>query len=122
VTSVLEWVGIAVLGGLGALARFRLDAAVQGRAAGEFPFGTLAVNLIGAFCLGLLTGLSVTGGAFLLSGTATLGSFTTFSTWMLETERLAEEGEGRLAAVNVAVSLGAGAVAAILGWLLGAAL
>jgi CrcB protein len=122
VTSVLEWVGVALLGGLGALARFRLDAAVQRRAAGEFPFGTLAVNLVGAFCLGLLTGLSVTGGALLLSGTAALGSFTTFSTWMLETERLAEEGEGRLAAASVAVTLGAGAVAAMLGWLLGAVL
>ena len=121
-TSVLEWVGVAVLGGVGALLRFRLDASVQSRVRGEFPFGTLAVNLLGAFCLGGLTGLSVTGGALLLAGTATLGSFTTFSTWMLETERLAEEGEGRLAAANIAVSLGAGAVAASLGWLLGAAL
>jgi CrcB protein len=120
--SVLVWFGIALLGGVAALLRFRFDAAVQSRFGGDFPLGTLAVNLVGAFCLGLLTGLSVVGDALLLAGTATLGSFTTFSTWMLETERLAEEGEERLAGANVAVPFGGGLVAAILGWLLGAVL
>lgn len=121
-TSVLVWAGVALFGGLGAVLRFRLDGAVQRSVGGEFPLGTLAINLVGAFCLGVLTGLDVTGDAFLLAGTATLGSFTTFSTWMLETERLAEEGQQRLAAANVAISLGGGLVAAILGRLLGAAL
>ncbi|MBX5474708.1 MAG: fluoride efflux transporter CrcB [Thermoleophilia bacterium] len=120
--SVLVWLGVALLGGIGALFRYRLDGFVQRRVGGEFPLGTLAVNLLGAFCLGVLTGLSVVGDALLLAGTATLGSFTTFSTWMLETERLAEEGEERLAGANVAVSFGGGLLAAILGWLLGAAL
>jgi fluoride exporter len=120
--SALVWFGIALLGGVGALLRFRIDAVVQIRSGGEFPLGTLAVNLAGAFCLGLLTGLAVVGNALLLAGTATLGSFTTFSTWMLETERLAEEGEERLAAADVAVSFAGGLAAAILGWLLGAAL
>ena len=41
---------------------------------------------------------------------------------MLETERLAEEGEGRLALVNVGASLGLGLAAASLGWVVGAAL
>jgi fluoride exporter len=120
--SVLVWIGVAVLGGIGALLRFRLDALVQRRFGGEFPIGTLAVNVTGAFCLGALTGLSVHGDALLLAGTATLGSFTTFSTWMLETERLAEEGDGRFAAANVAGSVAAGLGAAIVGWLAGAAL
>ena len=120
--TILVWLGVALLGGIGALLRFRLDGAVQNRFGGEFPLGTLAVNLAGAFCLGLLTGLSVTGNALLLAGTATLGSFTTFSTWMLETERSGEEGEERVAIANVAVSLGAGVAAAVLGWLLGAVL
>jgi fluoride exporter len=120
--TVLVWIGVALLGGIGALLRFRLDAFVQERLGGEFPLGTLTVNLVGAFVVGVLTGLSVTGDALLLAGTATLGSFTTFSTWMLETERLAEEGEGRLAGANVAVSLGCGLAAAIAGWALGAAL
>ena len=120
--TAVVWLGVAGLGGVGALLRFRLDAAVQSRVGGDLPLGTLVVNLVGAFCLGVLAGLSVTGDALLLAGTATLGSFTTFSTWMLETERLAEEGEGRLAAANVVFSLVGGLAAAILGRLLGAAL
>ena len=120
--SAFVWIGVAALGGAGALLRFRLDAFVQMRSAGEFPLGTLAVNLTGALCLGLLTGLSVTGGGLMLAGTGLLGSFTTFSTWMLETERLAEEGEERLALANIAVSFGGGLAAAALGWVVGAAL
>jgi CrcB protein len=111
-----------VLGGLGALLRFRLDAFVQLRAPGELPLGTLVVNVLGAFCLGMLTGISVGDRLLVLAGTGLLGSFTTFSTWMLETERLGEEGEGRLALTNVAVPLACGLAAAGLGWLLGAAL
>ena len=120
--TILVWLGVALLGGVGALLRFRLDGAVQNRFGSEFPLGTLSVNMLGTFCLGLLTGLSVTGNALLLAGTATLGSFTTFSTWMLETERSGEEGEGRIALANVAVSLAGGVAAAALGWLLGAVL
>jgi CrcB protein len=119
--TVLVWLGVGALGGVGALARFGLDALVQRRAAGEFPLGTLVVNVVGSFCLGLLTGLGVTGDALLLAGAAVLGSFTTFSTWMLETERLAEDGEGRLALANLAVSFGAGVAVAVVGWALGAA-
>jgi len=122
VTTALVWVGAALLGGVGALARFHLDSFVELPAVGEFPLGTLAVNLLGSFCLGLLTGLSITGDALLLEGTATLGSFTTFSTVMLETERLGEEGESRLALANLAISFAGGLVAAALGWILGAAL
>jgi fluoride exporter len=121
-TNVLVWVAAAVLGGIGALGRFHLDRFVELPILGEFPAGTLAVNLLGSFCLGLLTGLSVTGDALLLEGTAVLGSFTTFSTVMLETERLGEEGDRRLALANVALSFAGGLAAAISGWTLGAAL
>jgi fluoride exporter len=120
--SVLVWVGVAVLGGAGALLRFRLDAAVQSRASTEFPTGTLAVNLLGSFCLGLLTGLAITGDTLLLAGTALLGSFTTFSTWMLETERAAEDGESRTALANLAVPVAFGLAAAAAGWAIGALL
>jgi CrcB protein len=117
-----EWVGIALLGGLGALLRFRLDALVQQRAAGALPVGTLVVNVVGSFGAGLLTGLAVDEAVLLLVGTGLLGSFTTFSTWMLETERLAEEGEDRLALVNGLAPLACGLGAAALGWGLGAVL
>lgn len=120
--SALVWISAALLGGVGALLRFRLDALVQVRFAGELPLGTFVVNLAGSFCLGVLTGLSVTGDTLLLAGTALLGSFTTFSTWMLETERLGEEGQERLAFLNLTASFGGGLAAALLGWTLGASL
>jgi hypothetical protein len=78
--AAVTWLGVALLGGVGALTRFGLDALVQRRIRGDFPLGTYAVNLSGSFALGLLTGLAVTGTALLLAGTAVLGSFTTFST------------------------------------------
>jgi len=111
--------GIGLLGGVGALGRFLVDAAVSARAQGRFPWGTLAVNLSGAFVLGLLTGVSLRGDALVLAGGATLGSFTTFSTWMFEAQRLSEEGEPRAGAANVAASLAAGLGAVALGRLIG---
>ena len=116
------WLAVGLLGGAGALLRFHLDAFVQGGVRGEFPLGTLTVNVVGSFLLGLLTGLGVAGDALLLAGTATLGSFTTFSTWMFETQRLAEDGELPLAALNVGLSVLAGLAAAAAGYALGAAL
>jgi len=117
--DVLLWSGIAACGGLGALARFGLDAAVERLAPGSFPLGTLAVNVSGAALLGLLVGVGLRHDDGLLLESAVLGSYTTFSTWMLETHRLAEDGEMRLAAANVVLSLGAGLGAAWLGRLLG---
>lgn len=119
--SVLVWLGVAALGGVGAVLRLRLDALVQLRTDGEFPLGTFAVNVVGSFCLGLLVGLGIGGDALLLAGTGLLGSFTTFSTWMFETGRLAEDGEARIALANVGVSICAGLGAGALGWLIGAA-
>jgi CrcB protein len=118
----MTWIGVALLGGVGAILRFRLDALVQLRAAGEFPFGTLIVNVLGSLVLGALHGAGVGGNALLLVGTALIGSFTTFSTWMLETQRLAEEGEGRLAVANIGTSLALGLAATAAGWAIGAAL
>jgi fluoride exporter len=59
----------------------------------QLPLGTLVVNLTGALLLGLLVGRSVGGTPLPLVGTATLGSYTTFSTWMFESHRLGEDGE-----------------------------
>ena len=116
------WVGVALLGGCGALARFGLTLLIADRLHPHLPLGTLAVNVSGAFLLGLLVGASLEGDAYLFAGTAALGSYTTFSTWMLETHRLGEDGERGGLIVNIALSAGVGLGAAALGRLIGAAL
>ncbi len=118
--SAAAWIGVALLGGCGAIARFALDGWVGARARGGLPLGTLMVNLSGTLALGLLTGLALSGEALVLAGTATLGSYTTFSTWMLETQRLAEDAQLRVALANVVLGLGAGLGAAALGRAIGA--
>ena len=116
------WIGVAALGGLGALARFSLDRFILARVGRGFPAGTLAVNASGAFLLGLLVGISLEGDAYLFAGTAVLGSYTTFSTWMLETHRLGEDGEAHGLIANVVLSSAVGLGAAALGRLIGGAL
>lgn len=118
--SVLLWAGVMVLGGTGAVARFFVDGLVSSVARPGFPYGTLAVNVSGAVLLGLLAGLAVTGDAALLAGTATVGAYTTFSTWIFETQRMTEERQYRKALLNIAVSLVLGVAAAALGRYLGA--
>jgi fluoride exporter len=115
------WTAVAALGGVGAVARFLVDAAVATRLARAFPWGTLAVNLSGAFVLGVLAGGGVRGDALLLAGTGTLGAYTTFSTWMFESIRLAEDGSRWPAVVNVAGSLAAGLAAVAIGRAIGEA-
>jgi CrcB protein len=114
--------GIALLGGLGALARFLLDGAVSSQVGRAFPFGTLAVNLTGAFAFGVLDGAAVGGDALRLSGIGFLGAYTTFSTWTLEAHRLGEDGRTRLGLANILVSLALGLGCAWLGRQLGIAL
>ena len=117
--SIGVWAATAGVGGAGALARFWLDGAIARRAGRSFPFGTLVINVTGAFVLGLLTGLALTGNALLIAGTAAIGSYTTFSTWMLESQRLVEEGAVGAAALNLLGSLVAGVAAAALGKAIG---
>ena len=118
--SLLVWIAVGILGGIGALGRFVVDGVVAARTGRDFPLGTLVVNVTGATLLGFLVGLGFTGNRLLLAGTATLGSYTTFSTWMLETQRLVEDGEAVLAGANVLVSLVAGVGTAALGRFIGA--
>lgn len=104
--------GIGVAGGLGAIARFALDGAVTARVRSEFPFGTLAVNLTGAFVLGILVGSILDSDGFRLAGTGFVGAYTTFSTWAFESHRLGEDGQSRMAWLNFFVSLALGVLIA----------
>jgi CrcB protein len=119
------WLGVVLAGGVGAVLRFLVDRAVARRAARSLPFvglpfGTLAVNISGAAVLGLLGGLALSRHTALLAGTAFVGSYTTFSTWMLETQRLSEERQVRNAVANIVVSIVLGIGAALFGqWIAG---
>jgi CrcB protein len=116
------WCAVGAVGGCGAVARFLLDATVGARFGRAFPLGTLVINLTGAFALGLLSGAGLAPNTLLVAGTATIGSYTTFSTWMFESQRLAEDGGGRGAAVNLLCSIVVGVAAAALGRTIGARL
>ena len=120
--SVLVWAGVVVIGGLGSVLRFLVDRAVTRRSATAFPVGTLAVNITGSLVLGFIGGLAAAPDVTLLAGTAAVGSYTTFSTWMLETQRLGEERQSRVAAANIVLSVILGVAAAALGRTIGMSL
>lgn len=111
--TALLWVGVVVLGGVGSFLRYWVDAQVSHRLGRTFPWGILVINVSGAFALGVVAGLALAPDVALLAGTAAVGAYTTFSTWVLDTQRLAEEGAWRAAVANLVVStvLGLAAVA-----------
>ncbi len=102
-------------GALGAGARYLVSSAFLRMAGPGFPWGTLAVNLIGGLLMGLLVGVlarASNGGeqARLLLGVGVLGGFTTFSAFGLETWLMVERGQLAIGLVYVAASV-MGAVA-----------
>jgi CrcB protein len=117
-TGVLVWVGIGVMGAAGAYARFSATAMITRRRATAFPWGTFSVNLSGGFALGFLTGFGLGGDALLILGTGFLGGYTTFSTWMVESQRLGEDGDSSNLVLYLAGSMLAGVVMTAAGWVL----
>jgi fluoride exporter len=113
-TTVLVWACVVLVGGVGSVLRFLVDRTVARRVARPFPFGTLAVNVSGAALLGFLSG-QLSRDAALLADTAFVGAYTTFSTWMLETQRLGEERQTWAAGTNIVVTVVLGIAAATLG-------
>ncbi|MGV0875428.1 fluoride efflux transporter CrcB [Mycolicibacterium sp. XJ879] len=118
-TTVAVWTAVPLFGGLGAVLRFVVDRTVSNRVNSAFPYGTLVVNISGALLLGFLAGLALDPHLALLAGTAFVGSYTTFSTWMLETHRLGEERRVGMAVANIGASLVLGLAAAACGLWLG---
>lgn len=108
---------VALLSGVGAVAR--VEAA---RHLGGGAYAVLRVNLLGTLVLGLLTGAGVTGDGLLFAGTAFLGSFTTFSTWMLDEDLLLEEGLPGAATHLMGLAVLGGVAMAAVGWALGSLL
>jgi fluoride exporter len=122
--TALGWVAVGALGGAMAIARFLVDTTVArrlgtGLLGDDFPVGTLAVNLSGAVVLGVFAGAALSGSAYTILAGGGVGTFTTFSTWMLESHRAGEGGDARVLWLNIAVSLGAGLAAVALGHWIG---
>ena len=101
-------------GALGACARFWLSGFVSQRAGGGFPWGTLAVNVTGAFAIGVLSALMLTPAGvrdaallpWLLLVAGGLGSYTTVSSFSLQTLALLRLGERGRAWGNLVASMG----------------
>ena len=120
--SALVWIGAALLGAAGAVARFRMDSVVSARLPSEFPLGTLVVNLSGAFGLGALVGLAASDRVAFVLGTGFAGGYTTFSTWMVESVRLGELDDVVLLLRNLWLSMLAGFACVAAGFYLAQAL
>ena len=103
-------------GAVGSLARYLIGTASLRALGPDYPWGTLAVNLIGGFLMGLLAGLLArTGGSEqtrVLIGVGLLGGFTTFSAFSLETARMIETGQWATA-LGYALASVIGSVAAL---------
>lgn len=118
---------IALGGAAGATARYLVDAWISHRAGGAFPWGTLIVNASGSLILGLLFALAIERGVLPASVRGPLligfiGAYTTFSTLMLESWRLMEDGALGLGLVNLIGSSMIGMVALVGGLMIGRAL
>lgn len=124
---VSRYLLIAGFGAAGAASRYALDSWLSNTTGGQFPWGTLTINVVGAFLLGVL--VAVTTERLLLDqnwriglGIGFLGSFTTFSTFAYESVRLAEDSAWLLTAANVFGMITLGLMAALAGLALGRAI
>lgn len=108
--------------GIGAVLRYVLGGWISHRMGPAFPWGTLVVNVLGCFALGVLEGVAPREEILLfILGRGLLAGFTTFSTLMLETLNLALARENDRAFFNVVGSLALGLFALSVGVGVGAA-
>jgi CrcB protein len=116
----VRWLLVFVGGGVGSVARYLTSTWMASRFGPAFPWGTFTVNLVGSFLIGLLATLADERGAIspqtrLLLVVGLLGGFTTFSSFSLETWRLAEQGDLAPALLNVLGNVALGLAAVVLG-------
>jgi CrcB protein len=119
---MIEWAGVeqdllslllvTIGGALGAVARFWLSGAIGRRVGETFPWGTLAVNVTGSAAIGMLAGILTSSGTelatsqlWLALATGVLGSYTTVSSFSLQSMTLMRAGEWRHASWNILASL-----------------
>lgn len=114
------WALVAAGGAVGALARYASVMLAGALLGGSFPYGTLAVNVVGGFAIGALAGVLAVGEAlhlFLVVGI--LGGFTTFSAFSIDVVNLMQQGRIGEAAIYVTASVFLSVGAAFAGVALG---
>lgn len=113
------WIAIAIAGAGGAAARYVVDHCISARVAGGVRWGTLVVNVSGSLAAGITVGLlashALPDEVGLVATGGFLGAYTTFSTAMVETARLIEDGATAAAIGNLTIPLVASIMAAALG-------
>lgn len=110
---------VGLSGFFGAISRYTISKKLNSAAA-SLPIGTLAVNLVGAFFLGYITGIQAKLMILLLFGTGFLGAFTTFSTLKLEMTKLYRDGHKKNFILYTILTYGLGIILAYFGFILGA--
>jgi fluoride exporter len=122
------WLAVAAGGALGSVARFWLAAAVASLTGPRFPWGTLLINVLGSFVIGLVAALTLTPArvamhpdlrVFLMVGVC--GGFTTFSAFSLQTLELLQAGDTMPAVGYILGSVAFCLAAVWCGWLAGKA-
>jgi len=122
---IKQCLAIGVGGFIGALSRYGVTRLVQGMVETTFPLGTMVVNLSGCFVLGFFYALAderASVNVRLGVAVGFVGAYTTFSTLMFDSSKLARDGEIYKAGLNLLVSLIIGLVAVRLGAVCGGAL
>lgn len=120
---MMNLLAVGLGGCLGSIARYWLATAMHRQFGHGFPYGTLAVNLLGCFLLGSVIGLvehrqMFAPGTRLFLTVGVLGGFTTFSTFGWETFDLLRNHQHLLAMGNVAANVVVGTTAVLAGWFL----
>ena len=119
---MVTYLWVALGGALGSVGRFWLNGLVTARAGDGFPWGTLLINVLGSFAIGIfatMPAMQDTAKKFLMAGIC--GGFTTFSAFSLQTLELTQRGEWLRAGGNILGSVALCLVAVWLGWMLGTA-
>jgi CrcB protein len=104
----------SLAGAAGAVCRYVVSGWAQTRYRALFPVGTLVVNVVGSFGLGVVVGGGDLDSPVTLAVVGFFGGFTTFSTWMIETIRLGLKSPRAM--LNLALNLAAGLLAAAAGF------
>lgn len=115
----MAFVFLMLGGALGTLSRYLVTAASQAVTPGSFPLGTVVVNVVGCYLIGLLSGLRqlsfLPPAWYLTLGTGFLGAFTTFSSFALDAHTLGREGAWSRATLYVLANLVLGYLALVMG-------